>query len=607
MAADIIFSNVDADTGPDSWAKLGSQWRASRARGIFADNLDEKGRLDEPSFYKAIAQAGLGADDAKTAMEWAAAGRAADVDTARKNLELRMGGYDPTAAGRNKTSVGEPEPVYVPNPAAQPAQPAAPVKGALETWWDNLRGNKTEQAAAAPQAAPAAAPLTPEAQAQVQAQQAAPSGAAQAQEQPSGTAYGQLGSSSLATATLPPLPEGAGASPMVLAPGQDRRTARQLVEDSYRPENSMIAKATGGTAGAAPDESAFEWNAQDNGSNQFQQFASALGAKLKSIGAVDPQGNPDPKAYLKQVYASTVRANMPTPPNPALLSQGLDGQVKYMGELNAFQAGMTKAQGLADQAVLKAKTDLTEYAKQYGVDTVEQAKSEVPGALLSDPAKRNEYSALTTNKTMIPDIVDALNNAKSSAEIMMVAPQVFRAASTALNPGQQLSEGNLAEQAAAVFPDLKSASNMPLLVGAIAAALRGDSKPLTQLIASVNTLTPDALRARLLARMHETSKANDVAISNYIRKPATQPAPAATPTAAPTAPAQAAPVVSPEEAKVDKEAELARLLGITKYQRSKQPKPAAKPKAAAPASNVDMTKLTGSSFLTAFDKIKGGR
>ena len=517
--AEIVFQRTENDTSPDAWAKLGAMQRASQARGIFSQNLDEKGRLNEAAFYKGIADAGLGMEDAKTAMDWNAAGKDADVNTAVANMRLEAMGYDPAVSGRNAASMGEPPPVEVPNPDLQPAA-TAPQKTALETWWETLRGKPT----APPE----------DAAAQVQAQTAPPSGGAQLQGAQSVADMGNLGSSSLATAQLPPLPEGAGASPTVLRPGQDARTARQLVEDSYNPANTMAARmaARMGSAQqptATPD--LFDWKPVDNGSNQFQQFSQALGAKLRGIGALDAQGNPDPSKYLQQVYSSTVMSNMPPAPNPALLNQGLEGMTKYEGEVQAYQAALTKAKGLGEAAVLKAKTDLVEYAKQFGVDTVEQRRSEIPGGMLRDPAKRTEAAALITNQQNIANASHAVESSVDASgpnvsKLMLAAPQVIRAYATALNPGQQLSEGNLLEVAGQMYKELSG----PKLIQMAAALGRGirnnDWSGFKTLADAVDATAPQALYQRMRTLAQEAAKLNQTSLASYVEQPGGKPTPA---------------------------------------------------------------------------------
>lgn len=501
---DIIFQRTENDTSPDAWAKLGANSRASMARGIFASNLDPSGNLNERKFYADIAKAGLGAEDAQAAMAWQAAGKAADVNTATSNLRLESLGYNPQAAGRAGASIGEPAPVEVPNPEL--AAPA-PKRNMLEEWWTSVRGQ------------PAAAPAAD--QDQVAAQMAAPSGAAVAQEGPSSANMGALGSSSLATMQLPPLPEGAGASPTVLRPGQDMRTARQKVEDSYNPEKNPLARAAGagGVSGSSP--SLFEWSAQDNGSNQFQQFQQALGAKLKSIGATKPDGAPDPGAYLRQVYSATINANMPPAPNTALMTQGLEGMVKYEGEVNAYQAAMAKAKGLAEQAVVKAKDDLAAYAKQFGVDTVEQRKSEIPGGMLRDPAKRTEAAALITNKENIANAAHAVDasmgpNGPNVSSLMLAAPQVIRAYATALNPGQQLSEGNLLEVSRVMYPDL-SRPQLVQIAAALGRGIRsGDWSGFSTVANAIDATAPQALYERMRTVAAEAAKLNDISLASYV-------------------------------------------------------------------------------------------
>lgn len=510
---EIIFQSIDADTSPDTWAKLGANTRASAARGIFASNLDAQGNLNERKFYQDIAKAGLGPEDAKTAMDWQRAGKAADVNTAQANTQLEALGYKPQAAGRAGASIGEPAPVEVP---AAPA--AAPKRDRLEEWFAGLRGEK----AAAPQ---------PSAEEQIAAQQAAPPGGAVAQEVPSAANLGSLGSSSLGTMTLPPLPEGAGASPTTLRPGQDLRTARQKVEDSYDPANSPMARAQAAAGAPAGEGGMFDWNAMDNGTNQFQQFQQALGAKLKSIGAVTPDGTPDPGAYLRQIYTATIQANMPPAPNPALMAQGLEGMVKYEGEVQAYQAALTKAKGAAEQAVLKAKDDLAAYAKQFGVDTVEQRRSEIGGGMLMDPAKRTEAAALITNRQNIANAAQAVEASVDATgpnvtKLMLAAPQVIRAYATALNPGQQLNEGNLLEVSRVMYPEL----SRPHLIQIAAALGRGirnnDWSGFKTVADAVDATAPQALYDRMRKVAEEAAKLNQISLGSYVTPGARQPAPA---------------------------------------------------------------------------------
>jgi hypothetical protein len=377
--AEIMYQRQDFQNSPEQIQSMGAAARSQRARKIYADNLDEKGNLNEAGFYRGIAQSGLGAEDAQTAMAWRSTQSKRGVDQAVDNQRLRDLGSDPMAGGRNSASIGEPDPVYVPNPDYQTPE-AAPKRDALAEWWDSIRGRTAE---------PPAVPAVVDQSAQIQAQTAPPPGGAVAESEApvdKRAALAQylgmdLGESRITPGTqqghgqMAPLPEGAGASPTTLRPGQDTRSAAQLVEDSYRPENSLVNRTTAAAGGSMEgDDKLFQWNPENNGSNQFQQFAGALGAKLKGLGAIDPQGNPDPGQYLRQVYGATLRANMPPAPNPGLMQGTAEDRVKYYGELNTYAAGVTKAKGQAEQAVLKAKEDLTNYAKTFGENTLESEK-----------------------------------------------------------------------------------------------------------------------------------------------------------------------------------------------------------------------------------------
>lgn len=501
FASDLPGQAQAQSTALDAWTKLGANARAQRARKIFAGNLDEKGRLNESGFYKNIAESGLGAEDAGAAMDWYHKGKSADVATALANLQLRAQGVDPNAQGRAGAEIGEPTPVEV--PAAEPKAsgydlmtdrdiggvPAvAPKARGMADWWDKLRG---KQSAEEPQ--PGAEPSTD---------------------------MGAIGSSSLATGQLPPLPEGAG-SPATLRPGQDNRSARQMVEDSYKPENTLAARSAPTQQPSEGEASLFEWNAVDNGSNQFQQFSQALGAKLKGIGAVDAQGIPNPSKYLQQIYSSTVMANMPPAPNTALLNQGLEGMSKYEGEVQKYAAEIQKAKGLAQSAVLKAKSDLVDYAKQFGVDTVEQRKSEIPGGMLRDPAKRTEAAALVTNKQNIANAAHAVEaavdaNGPNVTKLMLAAPQVIRAYATALNPGQQLGEGNLLEVSRVMYPDITG----PKLISVATALGRGlrnnDWSGFKTISDAIDATAPQALFQRMQTLTREADKLNQISLSSYV-------------------------------------------------------------------------------------------
>lgn len=512
--------------------------QALLARKLFAkhiskgDTVDTKGnvvpagQLNESGYIADAASNGLSEEAIKAPLGYKAAQQASDVNTAIVNTQLTSAGYKPDAAPRNQASTGAPEPVSMPNPAYQdPSVPTPTTTSSKLTEWFK----------------PTPKPVGDE-----------------------------IGVTTITPGGMQPLPEGAGASPTILQPGQDTRSARQVVEDSYDPSQTIEARTAGGTDATTDDDSLFQWDPQDNGTNQFQQFKSALTAKLKGIGAVDPEGNPDPSKYLRQLYTAKVLENMPPKPNEMLLQQGREGMVKYRAEQQVYQAALDKAMGLGQQAVLKAKNDMADWAKQYGIDTVEQRKSEIPGGILRDPARRQEAAALITNEQNIANAehalkaaVDPNTGAPNMAKLLMVAPQSIRAYATALNPGQQLNEGGLLEVGQILFPHANKPQWEQIALG-LGRGLKNNDWSLFDTIAgTIDATSPQALYARLELLNKEAATLNATSKASYV-----QPAPGAQPTA-PAAP-------TPKT--------LGDIVGV-------KPKEPVKPrKPAAPAAPVKLTK-----------------
>jgi hypothetical protein len=501
------------------WKDLNETADKTSLRRLFARSLDATGNVDERGFYQSIKDVGLGPAEAKTAMDWLAAQKGNQANTAMQNTQIRAMGYNPAAAGRAGAQIGEPEPVEVTRnpliPSAPPEQ-GSQRKGnwSLSDWFNGMKA-KAEQPQAQPQAMPDAQ--------QIAAQQAAPSGFATA-DQPQAADLGQIGSASLATAKDDPF---SGYQEPALAPGQDLRSANQKVEDSYDPAQSMMGQAQGQ---AAPEQASpmFQWDPQNDGSNQFQQFGAALSAKLNA------EGYKDPSEFLQATYANAVKANAPPMPNQGLLMLGPEGMSKYQGEMQTYLAGLQKAQGLAGQEVMKAKAGLADFAKQYGVNTVEQRKSEIPGGILSDTSKRNEANALRANAQNIEFAAEAIAKASQGGapnvpQLMMAAPQVIRAYATTLNPGQQLNEGNLMEVSGQMYPELTG----PKLISVAAALGRGlrnnDWSGFDTIANSIDATSPKALLQRMNTLVSESRKLNKISMGSYITQAEKPASPATAP------------------------------------------------------------------------------
>jgi hypothetical protein len=308
---------------------------------------------------------------------------------------------------------------------------------------------------------------------------------------------------------LPPLPP---QSQGTISQAPDNRTELQTIEDSANagPGPQGMAPAV-----ATPPAALTTWEPKDDGSNQYRQFKTALDTKMQSMGM------PDASAYLTQVYNQTYKENAPTPPNPMRLSQGGEGRAKYMEQQMAFAAGKQKAEGAAEAATLAARAALEETAKQYGVVTVEQGKSELgPNEILRDPAKRDQAAALKTNFQLITATQGALAKAgTNTTALSLVAPQVARAYATATNPGQQLGEGNLQEVARALYPD--AFDDKRFMGKAISALSRGfkngDWSGLNQLSDYIDAGDPEAVSKRFQATLAEAAKLNANTYGSYVK------------------------------------------------------------------------------------------
>ena len=303
--------------------------------------------------------------------------------------------------------------------------------------------------------------------------------------------------------------------------------------------NTDTSKITSGVAqagkdAASPDDaSLLTWTPQDDGSNVYQQYKSALDSQLKSGGYTSADD------YLKRVYTSTLAANAPTAPNEGLLALGAEGIAKYRGEQQAYIAGLQQAKGKATAAVTEARGKLAEFAQKYGVNTVEQRKTEVGnGLVLRDPAKRDQAAALIVNMKNIENTkADLASAGVDGARLELVAPSVIRAYATSINPSMQLSEGNLAEVGAMLFPEaVADKAAMGKLVGALALYItKGDKSLFQTMISKVSATAPAQLQARLQTVLDHAAGLNAKNLQQYAVTAPT--APPATPPGAPGAPA----------------------------------------------------------------------
>lgn len=531
---------------------------------IFSKHIDDKGNLNERSFYAEASKAGLDPNQIGQAIDYHNKQIDQMSKIATEQSTQRIQGYDPTSAGRNEAGFGSPDAgsiilgmVKTSSPSSEgngapdgpttidadklrdpevvraeaeakangispvapttPTEaPIAPVKTALDRMREKLSGSKQDikevQRELGVKADGVVGKDTRTALNRLQAIRAK-----EAEE--AGTFATEQGGQVAITAPFQSKGEEARMAPDTVGPDvfepapEDNRTFTQKFEDSYNPANS-IAGQSGASNLGTPNESLFTWEPKNDGSNAFMQYATALDSRLKGNGFKDASD------FLHQIYAQEIKRNMPTAPNEGLLQLGKEGIAKYRGEQRAYQAGLQKAQGAAEDAVTKAREGLAEFAKTFGVNTVEQRKTELSDTeILRDPSKRTEAASLKTNFDNITHAKDIVRDAgTNTSKLMLAYPVVVRAYATALNPGQQLSEGNLSEAAKSLFPD--QTNNKEFMIKAIGGLVRGlkndDWSVFNQLVDYVDAGAPSAMANRLRSMANAAGDLNAKSYGSYV-------------------------------------------------------------------------------------------
>jgi len=337
---------------------------------------------------------------------------------------------------------------------------------------------------------------------------------------------GSLGSTRLTAPEMGRLPEINVESSAASNPPVDDYFSSMLRDVSLQGAQG----AGGSSTTAAPDAGLFAWNPQNDGSNAYMQYRDALDSQLKA------NGFDSPSTYLKSVYDSALQSNMPPRPSPVLRSIAPG---EYYKAQAAYESGVQQAQGKAQQAVVEARAKLSDFAKQFGANVVDQRKTELNSSMvLRDPSKRAEAASLITNGKNIDyvkrDLADAGNDI---ARLQLVAPAVIRTYVTALNPGQQLSEGNLKEAGLMLFPEFgNSEQMMTQLAAGILLSFKGDNSILKSFAARAEQMGGAPLSARLQRMAEHAESLNRQTLASYVtgatQQPVESPAPVAAPNAA---------------------------------------------------------------------------
>lgn len=314
-----------------------------------------------------------------------------------------------------------------------------------------------------------------------------------------------LGSARLTGSVPPP------AQPQAQPQGEPFVT--DFLRNIKSPAGTGISGTGAGAGAEGTDASLFDWAPQNVDGNVYQQYSDALDKQLKAGGYSSPSD------YLRKTYNAVLAENTPTSPNELQLVLGKEGIAKYGDQRQAYIAAMGIARGKAEKAVIEARGKLDEFAQRSGTAAVDQRKTELPaGMVLRDPAKRNEAASLLTNAKTIKFAAESVAKAGTDgAALEMAAPQAIRAYATALNPGQQLSEGNLRETAMTLYPEFGNNHDMTMkIAGAMLLAFKGDSSALRGIMSKVDNLSPVKLATRLRNLVHEAAILNQNTLTSYV-------------------------------------------------------------------------------------------
>lgn len=495
------------------------------------------GDVDQRKFYENAKALGLDPDSAAASLAWRQkqyAGVSGMSDIADTMAAKRPGFDIEQAVGRAGAGYGQP--AVIDNTPAQsaPAGTAGTAGPAPVTEQSKPQAPMLPQGVAVPPSeqsqAPAAAPAAPRTGwdgvsdylgiGRKPEQMLAAQGyaAPQPQAQPQTDIPRPAGVPDMAT-MVAPMPDISDADmqayrDQVVVP-PDRRTFDEAAMDKYMslPFGGVQTQGAQAPASERAKDPVFAWAPQDDGSNAYRQYATALDSQLKANGFASA---PD---YLMSVYDSTY-PQFVKPVPPAALMATPEGKIKYQAMMAEHQQSKVEADARARQAVLAERKALTDAAKQYGTTIIDDLKTQtgdVSDQILLDPTQRNAYNALRGVQRVAPHIEKQLQEATDWVAIQTTLPAIVRLSVAATNPGQQVNEGAILENSQRLASKMGfelNGSNAPAFVASLVAAFRGDGKPLTQMLSGLASSTPDMIKARGLALIRE---ANDLATSSIPR------------------------------------------------------------------------------------------
>lgn len=306
----------------------------------------------------------------------------------------------------------------------------------------------------------------------------------------------------------------------------DRRTFDEAAGDIYSatPMAGSIEASQASESGVPGIDPAWmQWDPQDDGSNVYRQNKAALDNHLKMQGLLDAN------TLLRRVTESAYKQAMgnAVPPNPALYGIDRKEFLKMQSEFVAKQRG---AVGTAMKANQDLRSQFGDVVRKYGDATVDQRKTEMPGGYLRDESKRDQASALATNKQTLEhvrgyllDAVDMSNpsNPKvNAAKLMFAVPQLAAAMATTRNPGQQPSVVSLNEQIMSLIPELKNVQDVQdkMAMAGTRWLLSGlkDASGFTSIFQELDAINPLQLANRFAKAWENANSDNNLRYTHYV-------------------------------------------------------------------------------------------
>lgn len=471
------------------------------------------GQLDETKYIQDITSLGLGPEYINRLRQERAANNASYLDQLNTDNRRRVLGVDDKPAPRNNANTGEPQPVTA--------------RSRLENFFNEKKKAKedlplvvrtTPADDQTPMQSPeftGMIPPTTQLPATTQTEQERRARDVAADPNTGSTGRVEVDGAAPTSQQSFTLPEDKSEFIENTYVPQDKRSIFQYEQDRYSPENGLAARLSAQSQQAAPDESLFAWAPKNTDTNEYRDFENALKAKLNSAGYADAP------SYLRSVYNQTLKANTPPMPAESLLAMGLEGQAKYEEQLNAYLAGTAKARGLAEEAVNNERSKLEAAAKEYGTSTIEARKTDMPDGKLRDVSKREQAAALNINRDYSRHVLDGIDKAGNNvATLTSLMPQLARSISTAFNPGQQISEGNIKENLGSLYNGLTTIDGQPITesmkAGLIRWVLTGDKSGTADFQNKLDATSTAVLAQRMREMAVKSVELTDKNYQNYV-------------------------------------------------------------------------------------------